>query len=655
MRADRIALAVLPLCLLPLSASSAQSLRTQTASAGNSTEGTCQDALKRYPPGNYKFLLYDAALGQTHWANAAHDGNSDAVRHKNIPHTATKDEDADIAQATTKDEIVVVVCRLKFDMSVNVTANSVGIPERGLDVRGIAPAVTPSAPASSTDALQTAIATTSSALAAVIAPATNSSTLTANSIVTPGSFDQDGKYSPAKLSATPEDVRNALILYNRQAEALQKQILALTANTDAQSPNGICKNVRDFQDELQQQVEHGAKDNIGAFDQAKARVFQLSTRLAALNSEIAALMPGTRAATLATSYNSIRSGLMTLDRIRQQDEASNAKASLQAEDRALLQFLQELKPYALDGQKRIVDANGDLIQPEEIYAKLGTLKETLLKIDAHLRQSFQLLDEWREASSVTYADTLTPGTSNQIIRIGISVSDNYTPFTLSYSSSSAAAPAGSASHYVSTTEVFVERRTYFNFTGGFLAIHIPTQSYTLVESTVPTPAAGSSFSPCNSASTVTVSTSGTIPTYYCPVINQKTPWQVGGIAAITYFPFGRNYFPRRLQIGHAPSSSIAKDLASDFGLMLGTSVTQLGSGFGGVSFEPLYGLNFYAGIASANSTRLAAGGGSNHDIYTTSTAPTIQNLHVGLSLGIGFDFNVFTNIFKNGAVGPSIP
>lgn len=678
MRAYRIALAGLVLFL-----SSASFAESQTAASQASPAEACRNAVKTYTESSYKFLFYDAALGKTYWAEAS-----------TGPYVAI-DDYTTLLRATTKDQIVVIVCGLRFDTTVNVTANSIGLPERGLNVRGIAPA-TASSNSSSTDALQTALASTNSVLAALIAPASSANSPAANSIVTPGSLDQDGKYTPAKISITPEDLRHALDLYGHQAEALREQIRALNQNLDAQSAAGIRQQTSRLRLQLSEQIKSDAKNNTGAFDEARTQVLQISSHLTALNSEIATLAPGTRAAALASSYNSTLSGLVALERIRQQDDdflktpvpaasadcashkpagnkasstaqqpsckddaatnSQNSRSGRIAERDALLQFNKDLSPgYHLDAQKQIISTTGQMLQPAEIYAELRTLKKNLQAIDEQLRQSFQLLDDWRAASSITYADALTPGSGNQAIRIGISVSDNYTPFTLSYSSSSATTPAGNAGHYAATAEVLVERRTYFNFTGGFLAINIPTKSYTLVESTVPTPAAGSSFSPCNSASTVTVSTSGTIPTYYCPVINQKTPWQVGGIAAITYFPLGRNYFPRHLQIGRAPSSSIAKDLASDFGLMLGTSVTQLGSGFGGVSFEPLYGLNFYAGIASASSTRLASGGGSNHDIYTTSTAPTIQNLHVGLSLGIGFDFNVFTSIFKNGAIGPSIP
>jgi len=123
---------------------------------------------------------------------------------------------------------------------------------------------------------------------------------------------------------------------------------------------------------------------------------------------------------------------------------------------------------------------------------------------------------------------------------------------------------------------------------------------------------------------------------------------IAGIAGLNYFPFGRNYYPEAGRYSHWRTY---RDM---FGLLVGTSVTSLGSGFGGVSLEPTNGVSFFAGVASAHNSRLATGTGSASTIYTTSSPPTISTLHAGFAAGIGFDFSVFTQLFKS-AGAPTAP
>jgi len=60
------------------------------------------------------------------------------------------------------------------------------------------------------------------------------------------------------------------------------------------------------------------------------------------------------------------------------------------------------------------------------------------------------------------------------------------------------------------------------------------------------------------------------------------------MAGIIWYPVGRDYFPRRMGYSNYPRNYIP-------GVLIATSVTSLGSAFGGGTFEPLNAIAFFCG------------------------------------------------------------
>jgi hypothetical protein len=144
---------------------------------------------------------------------------------------------------------------------------------------------------------------------------------------------------------------------------------------------------------------------------------------------------------------------------------------------------------------------------------------------------------------------------------------------------------------------------------------------------------------------------GPFTNYYCPTVTQKTEWQVGAMVGLVWYPLGRDYFPRKNGL-----HIYGRDLIPSF--LMGTSVTSLGNAVGAINFEPISGLDFYAGVGSANSTRLSnfttpIGSAS---ATTAPTLPVVTSVHAGLALGVGLDLSIFSSIFsKASSTGISMP
>ncbi len=92
--------------------------------------------------------------------------------------------------------------------------------------------------------------------------------------------------------------------------------------------------------------------------------------------------------------------------------------------------------------------------------------------------------------------------------------------------------------------------------------------------------------------------------------------------------------------------------------MAATSVTSLGNFMIGPDFEPSNGINFFAGIAAAHQNTLPSGYSTSMALVpagtTPPTIPTATHVKWGLSIGVAFDFSVFTQIFgkASGALAP---
>jgi hypothetical protein len=301
-------------------------------------------------------------------------------------------------------------------------------------------------------------------------------------------------------------------------------------------------------------------------------------------------------------------------------------------------------------------------------AALTQLRGEVGGIDRETTDLYNTMNRWYFASYVEQTDLLPVQTQNAYLRISIVVQRGYTPFTIANAGSSITAtatanvvpptpPAASTStpaHSVKTILVEVHRLANFNLMGGVMLIHVPTASY--VVQTQPNPSTASTTSPTGYSGTCGGQTvnvpvpSGTTtpPNYSCIVQTQKTEWQVAGMAGLVWYPAGRDYFPRKS--GYA---NFGRNMLPS--LLLATSVTSLGNAMGGVNWEPISGVDFYGGIASAHKYALPSGLTVNAAVPTGYTLNTITQEHAGLALGVGLDLSVLGTLFGGKTSGASMP
>lgn len=296
-----------------------------------------------------------------------------------------------------------------------------------------------------------------------------------------------------------------------------------------------------------------------------------------------------------------------------------------------------------------------------LNGNLDTLRNGLKDIDKKTTELYDRMNEWYFGSSVEQTDLLAPLTANAFVRISIIVQRGYTPFTLVNAVSSitptatANVPAttGTAStstpaHAVKTILVEVHRMANFNLVGGVMLIHVPTASFAVQASPTPATAntSGSTTTysgtcggePVAAPPPTTPPSPGQSVNYSCIVQTQQTQWQVAGMAGLVWFPWGHDYFPR-----HGGYANFGRNLAPS--LILATSVTSLGNSMGGVNWEPVSGLDFYAGIGSAHRTVLPAGLAVNAAVASGTTINQATQEHAGFTVGVGFDLSVFSTIF----------
>jgi hypothetical protein len=237
-----------------------------------------------------------------------------------------------------------------------------------------------------------------------------------------------------------------------------------------------------------------------------------------------------------------------------------------------------------------------------------------------------------------------------------------------------AAVVSNAGFTAETVLMEVHRRANFNFVGGAMAIRIPTNAFTLVPE-VATPISNPNTAanqpayiypaPCNgtpAANAVDIPVTpptgtGSWPAsepYYCIARQQTTSWQVAGMAGVGWFPFGRDYFP------YGTGGSVFRKTNFSPSLMAATSVTSLGNFFLGPAFEPSNGINFFVGAATGHQSSLPSGVSLNTPLLPVGAnnsppaLPTATHEKWGLSLGVAFDFSVFTQLFGK-ASGVSAP
>jgi hypothetical protein len=303
-----------------------------------------------------------------------------------------------------------------------------------------------------------------------------------------------------------------------------------------------------------------------------------------------------------------------------------------------------------------------------LNGELNKLRAAVGDIDRKTTTLYDAMNDWYFNSSVEQTDLLQVQSQNAYLRISIVVQRGYTPFTIANASgtitpavstnvpptTAGTATTSTPAHAVKTILVEVHRLANFNLMGGVMLIHVPTASYNTQASL--TPATASTSSPtgysgtCGGQSVNVPAAPGATPpvNYSCIIQTQKTEWQVAGMAGLVWYPWGRDYFPRRS--GYA---SFGRNLAPS--LLLATSVTSLGNSMGGINWEPISGIDFYGGVASAHKTILPNGLTANSAVPSGYALNNVTQEHVGLSLGVGMDLSVITSLFGGKTSAASMP
>jgi hypothetical protein len=312
---------------------------------------------------------------------------------------------------------------------------------------------------------------------------------------------------------------------------------------------------------------------------------------------------------------------------------------------------------------------------------------------------------WNDNSTVELPDFVTPVNGNTLERISIAVQHGYVPFSLS-SYVTSTSPTITAStlptvsttpstsnpaHTVKTVLVEVHRRANFNLIGGAMVFRVPTSTYAIQVGTTPATIVNAAPTPVMSPTTVTSSTTpifsytfvyngvcggassvagttvtsvvGTTgsttppampsvppaaPSYSCVIQTQTGKTQLAGMAGINWFPWGRDYFPKRNGYAFRRQNLIP-------GVFAATSVTSLGNSAFGLNIEPVSGISLMIGAGMAHTTLLPSGVSTTVALPSGYTLQTITQVNWGIAYGIGLDLNVFSQIFSKGPSAASLP
>jgi hypothetical protein len=311
----------------------------------------------------------------------------------------------------------------------------------------------------------------------------------------------------------------------------------------------------------------------------------------------------------------------------------------------------------------------DNFQPASTFEEIANLGADLKTIDDKAADIFNTMNEWYRDSKLEQTDLIAPATANYLMRVSIIVQRGYTPFTLASAptptgvavtvaaaapvtattSTSTAVTTGTPAHAVETVLVEVHRVANFNLAGGPVVLHVPTKSYSVVPGTVPptaSPTMGTGYlGTCGGVPTLIPGTGSatSAPAYSCVVQTQTTPWQVAAMVGVVWYPWRHDYFPR-----HSGFSNFRQNYYPS--LLIATSVNTLGNALGAVNFEPITGVDLFAGVGSANSTRLPPGESLTTSVPSTYTFTGVTNVHTGISAGIALDLGIFTQLFTKSQV-----
>jgi hypothetical protein len=308
-------------------------------------------------------------------------------------------------------------------------------------------------------------------------------------------------------------------------------------------------------------------------------------------------------------------------------------------------------------------AGCELIQ---LNANIDALRAALKSIDVNTSELYDRMNEWNRGSSIEHTDILLPLPQNSDVKVSIVVQRGYTPFTLAnangtitpavtanvVSTSPGTASTSTPAHSPRILHLQVHRLANFNVVGGAVLIHVPTTTYGVQASTsyaVASTSTPPAYTGTCGGQTVPVPVTAT-PTapvsYSCIVRTQQTQIQVSAMAGLAWFPWGHDYYPRdrgyeNIGLNRRPS------------FLLATSVSTLGNSMGGINWEPISGIDFYAGIASAHKTTLPNGLSVNSAVVPGATITQITHENGGFAFGVGLDLSVITSLFsfKGSAAG----
>jgi hypothetical protein len=654
--------------------------------------------------GDYLVIEYDACRHEAGW----HD-------YHRWPDMKKSDEAANSISRNgsflpviyTREKVAVHVYNLRFTDQLIVTTSGNPLSEGGADIRGTTP-VTLTPLTSTLDALQLSTVTGGpTSVSGLGFGTTGALTVSALSGFTvPKNADRSDAVLPA-ISGDQLALMRAAMIANSQALVREISDMWKGQPQPDQQPVGFLPGsvgyltAESTRLEGKVRLDASNKSAAAAFDQDMTQVQNLAAALSMLSSSLSTKAFGSRAVVLQNNYATIQ-GILDLTGHTNPAGLNNAALSeFNAAYDARLHLL-----YPDPAQFKLAND----WTPANVFTALRQLRDKLDAIDTNSGTVFTELNRWYDESSVEQTDMISPPATNAIMRLSIVVQRGYTPFilvsgTATAPAAPAAPPAASTStpaHSVITLLFEVHRLANFNLAGGVMVIHVPTSTFnitpaingsvasltataiggvtTVMGGTTTTtgvstsiPGGGQTITGgvttntggilTNTGGTVTSSTNyqgscggsatpsptpANAATYSCIIATQQTSWQVAGMVGLTWYPMGRDYFPRSRGFTNYPRNYIP-------GVLIATSVTSFGSAFGGLNFEPLTGIDFFAGIASANRNVLPNGVTAATLVPTNYTVQNATQVHAGFAAGLAFDLGVFTQLFSKGAPTGGLP
>ncbi len=599
---------------------------------------------------NYIEVIYNAHTGKLFWY--------DYKNNRSGPGTPTvvviPEQSAFVPVANSHERILVRVCGSHFSSSVTFNPVSTQVPESTLDIRGLTSPSPAAAPAAG------GAAPPGGGFLALNDAQINQML---NNLAVAGA----GGATVPPTTITPvlnAEATSAVSQYNLYYDAVSRDLNAIMAACPLCAIDTVTA-IQAEADTLNGDPSFTAADkttNQGAFDALFVKTSKLSTEIGNLSSELTAKNFTTAVAQLTTLYST----LVLLDSPSVYGQMP-LPAGVPPGTTALVADLNA----AVNNKK-----------PQTLKTTLDNLTRAVTTLHDTASSVFKKMNDLHDTSSVSYTNAVTSPT-NGIVTVQVSVVDSYVPFnfvantqplptptpalTVSGGTTSpsqalafaptggtpqqqtgggpfaspagapaatgvpaagAGAPAGAVTpagpsaavpqHVSAQFQIEVHHIANFNLVGGFVVGRISQRTYGFT----PNPNAGTSSTGTPLPSSVVTQT-------------QSGDTQFTGLIGMTFYPFGRDFFP-----GYLGWKRFIP------GPLIATSFTSTSTFMVGGDFEFVNGLDIYAGeewgpVARLNGTYVGA-------VFpvATGTVPTTQTLKHGVFFGIGFDLATFTAIFK---------